>query len=77
MVLPIPSPSWFFKDLTRKDAERQLLAPANKPGSYLVRESETTKGEKIDTFSTPPRPPRQVDLKGRTMTFKQENWLID
>ncbi|KAM3604731.1 uncharacterized protein V6R79_015580 [Siganus canaliculatus] len=35
---------WFFKDITRKDAERQLLAPANKPGSYLIRESETAKG---------------------------------
>lgn len=35
---------WFFKDLTRKDAERQLLAPANRPGSYLIRESETSKG---------------------------------
>lgn len=35
---------WFFKDITRKDAERQLLAPANKPGSYLIRESETSKG---------------------------------
>ncbi|KAM9427135.1 tyrosine-protein kinase Lyn-like [Salvelinus alpinus] len=35
---------WFFKDITRKDAERQLLAPANKAGSYLIRESETTKG---------------------------------
>ncbi|XP_075887701.1 tyrosine-protein kinase Lyn isoform X3 [Nelusetta ayraudi] len=35
---------WFFKDLARKDAERQLLAPANKPGSYLIRESETSKG---------------------------------
>uniref|UniRef100_A0A3P9KAZ8 Tyrosine-protein kinase n=1 Tax=Oryzias latipes TaxID=8090 RepID=A0A3P9KAZ8_ORYLA len=35
---------WFFKDLTRKDAERQLMAPANKPGSYLIRESETSKG---------------------------------
>lgn len=35
---------WFFKDITRKDAERQLLAPANKPGSYLIRESETLKG---------------------------------
>lgn len=52
IVLPLSSCSWFFKDLTRKDAERQLLAPANKPGSYLVRESETTKGEKIVTFST-------------------------
>ncbi|XP_054458089.1 tyrosine-protein kinase Lyn isoform X1 [Anoplopoma fimbria] len=35
---------WFFKGITRKDAERQLLAPANKPGSYLIRESETSKG---------------------------------
>uniref|UniRef100_A0A3Q3XQK5 Tyrosine-protein kinase n=1 Tax=Mola mola TaxID=94237 RepID=A0A3Q3XQK5_MOLML len=35
---------WFFKDITRKDAERQLLAPANKPGYYLIRESETSKG---------------------------------
>lgn len=35
---------WFFKDITRKDAERQLLAPANKAGSYLLRESETSKG---------------------------------
>lgn len=52
ILLPIPSCSWFFKDLTRKDAERQLLAPANKPGSYLIRESETSKGEKILTFST-------------------------
>ncbi|XP_034039266.1 tyrosine-protein kinase Lyn [Thalassophryne amazonica] len=35
---------WFFKNITRKDAERQLLAPANKVGSYLIRESETSKG---------------------------------
>uniref|UniRef100_A0A8C9WIS9 Tyrosine-protein kinase n=1 Tax=Scleropages formosus TaxID=113540 RepID=A0A8C9WIS9_SCLFO len=35
---------WFFKDISRKDAERQLLAPANKPGSFLIRESETSKG---------------------------------
>uniref|UniRef100_F6ZYN6 Tyrosine-protein kinase n=1 Tax=Ornithorhynchus anatinus TaxID=9258 RepID=F6ZYN6_ORNAN len=38
-----PEP-WFFKDLSRKDAERQLLAPGNMHGSFLVRESETTKG---------------------------------
>nr|XP_061795667.1 tyrosine-protein kinase Lyn [Nerophis lumbriciformis] len=35
---------WFFKDITRKDAERQLLVPANKPGAFLIRESETSKG---------------------------------
>ncbi|XP_015209023.2 tyrosine-protein kinase Lyn isoform X2 [Lepisosteus oculatus] len=35
---------WFFKEITRKDAERQLLAPANKLGYFLIRESETSKG---------------------------------
>ncbi|XP_031439498.1 tyrosine-protein kinase Lyn-like [Clupea harengus] len=35
---------WFYKDITRRDAERQLLAPANKPGAFLIRESETTSG---------------------------------
>ncbi|XP_060899952.1 tyrosine-protein kinase Lyn isoform X3 [Labrus mixtus] len=43
-VNTIETEAWFFKDITRKDAERQLLAPANKPGSYLIRESETSKG---------------------------------
>uniref|UniRef100_A0A4W3J9Z6 Tyrosine-protein kinase n=1 Tax=Callorhinchus milii TaxID=7868 RepID=A0A4W3J9Z6_CALMI len=35
---------WFFKDLSRKDAERQLLAPGNTKGSFLIRESETVQG---------------------------------
>ncbi|XP_075051319.1 tyrosine-protein kinase Lck [Mixophyes fleayi] len=35
---------WFFSDLGRKDAERQLLAPGNQQGSFLIRESETNKG---------------------------------
>nr|XP_046155062.1 tyrosine-protein kinase Blk [Oncorhynchus gorbuscha] len=35
---------WFFKDLSRRETERLLLAPGNKAGSFLVRESETTKG---------------------------------
>ncbi|XP_023608841.1 tyrosine-protein kinase Blk [Myotis lucifugus] len=35
---------WFFKSISRKDAERQLLAPINKVGSFLIRESETNKG---------------------------------
>lgn len=29
----------------RKDAERLLLLPGNQRGTYLVRESETTKGK--------------------------------
>eukprot|EP00069_Balaena_mysticetus_P004467 bmy_17301T0 len=35
---------WFFRSICRRDAERQLLAPINKVGSFLIRESETSKG---------------------------------
>uniref|UniRef100_A0A672IE51 Tyrosine-protein kinase n=1 Tax=Salarias fasciatus TaxID=181472 RepID=A0A672IE51_SALFA len=35
---------WFFKGVSRKDAERQLLAQGNKVGSFMIRDSETTKG---------------------------------
>uniref|UniRef100_A0A7M4E251 Tyrosine-protein kinase n=1 Tax=Crocodylus porosus TaxID=8502 RepID=A0A7M4E251_CROPO len=35
---------WFFKTISRKEAERLLLAPGNKAGAFLVRESETCKG---------------------------------
>uniref|UniRef100_A0A4W3JNG5 Tyrosine-protein kinase n=1 Tax=Callorhinchus milii TaxID=7868 RepID=A0A4W3JNG5_CALMI len=35
---------WFFKGVSRKDAERHLLASGNKQGSYMIRDSETTKG---------------------------------
>ncbi|XP_061216847.1 tyrosine-protein kinase Lck isoform X4 [Neopsephotus bourkii] len=38
-----PEP-WFFKNISRKDAERQLLASSNTHGSFLIRESETSKG---------------------------------
>lgn len=44
---------WFFKGISRKDAERQLLAPGNLLGSFMIRESETTKGEEAR-----PRPQR-------------------
>ncbi|XP_036386343.1 tyrosine-protein kinase HCK-like [Megalops cyprinoides] len=35
---------WFFKGVSRKDAERQLLASGNQVGSFMIRDSETTKG---------------------------------
>ncbi|XP_071380840.1 tyrosine-protein kinase Lck [Centroberyx affinis] len=35
---------WFFKNLSRIDAIRLLLAPGNTQGSFLIRESETTPG---------------------------------
>lgn len=44
---PFLSPSrysWYFGKLGRKDAERQLLSNGNARGTFLIRESETTKG---------------------------------
>ncbi|KAM9355513.1 tyrosine-protein kinase fynb isoform 2-T3 [Pholidichthys leucotaenia] len=40
----IQAEDWYFGKLGRKDAERQLLSPGNPRGTYLIRESETTKG---------------------------------
>lgn len=36
---------WYFGKLGRKDAERQLLSFGNPRGTFLIRESETTKGK--------------------------------
>lgn len=44
--LPSLFSRWFFRSISRKEAERQLLAPMNKAGSFLIRESETSKGER-------------------------------
>uniref|UniRef100_A0A667XW70 Tyrosine-protein kinase n=1 Tax=Myripristis murdjan TaxID=586833 RepID=A0A667XW70_9TELE len=35
---------WYFGKMGRKDAERLLLVPGNQRGTFLARESETTKG---------------------------------
>ncbi|KAG2460873.1 LCK kinase, partial [Polypterus senegalus] len=35
---------WFFRDISRLEAQRLLLAPGNAAGSFLIRESETTPG---------------------------------
>ncbi|KAL8220310.1 UNVERIFIED_CONTAM: hypothetical protein K2H54_043548 [Gekko kuhli] len=40
----IPIFRWFFKAISRKDAERQLLTAGNTHGAFLIRESESTKG---------------------------------
>ncbi|KAI4881025.1 hypothetical protein NFI96_021795 [Prochilodus magdalenae] len=40
----IEANDWFFKKINRRDAERCLLAPVNKPGAFLIRKSETTEG---------------------------------
>ncbi|XP_053430375.1 tyrosine-protein kinase HCK isoform X2 [Nycticebus coucang] len=50
---------WFFKGISRKDAERQLLAPGNVLGSFMIRDSETTKGSY--SLSVRDYDPRQGD----------------
>nr|XP_057921528.1 tyrosine-protein kinase fynb isoform X4 [Doryrhamphus excisus] len=40
----IQAEDWYFGKLGRKEAERQLLSTGNPRGTYLIRESETTKG---------------------------------
>uniref|UniRef100_A0A8B9LFZ7 Tyrosine-protein kinase n=1 Tax=Astyanax mexicanus TaxID=7994 RepID=A0A8B9LFZ7_ASTMX len=40
----IQAEEWYFGKMGRKDAERQLLGQNNPRGTFLIRESETTKG---------------------------------
>lgn len=44
---------WYFGKITRRDSERLLLNLQNRRGTFLVRESETTKGERADICVTP------------------------
>ncbi|XP_027675636.1 tyrosine-protein kinase FRK [Chelonia mydas] len=41
----IEAEPWFFGPVTRADAEKQLLCPENQAGAFLIRESESQKGE--------------------------------
>ncbi|KAM8840286.1 tyrosine-protein kinase Fgr isoform 2-T2 [Spinachia spinachia] len=40
----IQAEEWYFGKMGRKDAERQLVGHGNQRGTFLIRESETTKG---------------------------------
>ncbi|KAM9525091.1 proto-oncogene tyrosine-protein kinase Src-like isoform 1-T1 [Salvelinus alpinus] len=40
----IQAEEWYFGKITRRDSERLLLSLQNRRGTFLVRESETTKG---------------------------------
>ncbi|CAG11789.1 unnamed protein product [Tetraodon nigroviridis] len=40
----IQAEEWYFGKITRRDSERLLLNLQNRRGTFLVRESETTKG---------------------------------
>ncbi|EHB11718.1 Tyrosine-protein kinase HCK [Heterocephalus glaber] len=52
-VNSLETEEWFFKGISRKDAERQLLAPGNMLGSFMIRDSETTKEQLGDKLMYP------------------------
>lgn len=39
------TPSWYFSKISRNEAEQLLLSPPNQHGSFLIRDSESSKGE--------------------------------
>ncbi|RXM36201.1 Tyrosine-protein kinase FRK [Acipenser ruthenus] len=41
----IESAPWYFGGIKRADAEKALLSPGNETGAFLIRESETQKGD--------------------------------
>ncbi|XP_062950909.1 tyrosine-protein kinase HCK isoform X2 [Cynocephalus volans] len=59
-VNSLETEEWFFKDMSRKNAERHLLAPGNVLGSFMIRDSETTKGSY--SLSVRDYDPQQGDL---------------
>ncbi|XP_063773234.1 tyrosine-protein kinase FRK [Pseudophryne corroboree] len=44
-VCSIKSKPWFFNDMKRLEAEKQLTLPGNQSGTFLIRESESQKGD--------------------------------
>ncbi|XP_018419051.1 PREDICTED: tyrosine-protein kinase FRK [Nanorana parkeri] len=44
-VSSIEAKPWFFCTIKRSEAEKQLILPGNKAGSFLIRESESQRGD--------------------------------
>uniref|UniRef100_A0A8C0TVC7 Tyrosine-protein kinase n=2 Tax=Canis lupus familiaris TaxID=9615 RepID=A0A8C0TVC7_CANLF len=42
---PEPEPDWYFSGISRARAQQLLLSPANAPGAFLVRPSESSHGD--------------------------------
>uniref|UniRef100_A0A8B9FIC8 Tyrosine-protein kinase n=1 Tax=Amazona collaria TaxID=241587 RepID=A0A8B9FIC8_9PSIT len=80
-----PGRKWFFGPIKRADAERQLSSPGNQAGAFLIRESESLKGEYslsvFDGVSVKHYRIRKLDEGGfflsRRKTFKTLNEFVD
>ncbi len=44
-VQSLESEPWYFQNIKRVDAEKKLLLPQNEHGSFLIRESESRRGD--------------------------------
>ncbi|XP_053919940.1 tyrosine-protein kinase FRK isoform X2 [Cuculus canorus] len=81
----IEAEPWFFGPIKRTDAERQLSYPGTQAGTFLIRESESLKGEYslsvYDGVSVKHYRIRKLDEGGfflsRRKTFKTLNELVD
>lgn len=80
----IEAEPWFFGATKRADAERQLSYPGNQEGAFLIRESESLKGEySLSVFDgTSVKHYRIKKMDGRVFltkrqTFKTLNELVD
>ncbi|OXB61934.1 hypothetical protein ASZ78_013979 [Callipepla squamata] len=84
-VQSIEAEPWFFGPIKRADAERQLLYPGNRAGAFLIRESESLKGEYslsvFDGVSVKHYRIRRLNGEGfflsRLKTFKTLNEFVD
>ncbi|NXY16439.1 FRK kinase, partial [Atrichornis clamosus] len=80
----IEAEPWFFGPIKRADAERQLSYPGNQSGAFLIRESESLKGEYslsvFDGASVKHYRIKKLDggfFLSRRKTFKTLNELVD
>ncbi|NXL90417.1 FRK kinase, partial [Alectura lathami] len=84
-VQSIEAEPWFFGPIKRADAEKQLLYPGNQAGAFLIRESESLKGEYslsvFDGESVKHYRIKRLDGEGiflsRLKTFKTMNEFVD
>ncbi|XP_025901449.1 tyrosine-protein kinase FRK [Nothoprocta perdicaria] len=81
----IEAEPWFFGPIKRADAERQLSYPGNQAGAFLIRESESLKGQfslsVFDGESVKHYRIKRLDEGGfflsRRKTFKTLNEFVD
>lgn len=67
--------SWYFSGISRTEARQLLLSPANAPGAFLIRPSESSQGDYSLSGTTvapgdpvPRRRPAQPNQPGTLLT---------